>query len=334
MAVKLQEIRGHQILLDRLSKAAAAKKLGAVSILAGPEGVGKRQVAMALAQILVCETGGVAQAGACGNCGPCKRMSSLQSESLLTVSPSTNQLKLEDVEPIRSFLSLQALGKARVVVIDSAETLNGAAANMMLKTFEEPPPNTYFFLITSVSHALLPTIRSRAQTYRFGPLPDGALGENTAPAWWSSLSEGRADLFRRHLTNAAAESGRLDFVENALTALRTAFEDNRFQGWPLLKELAETRETTEDAISIWALAISRLFKTPTGSLGHPELQNIAGKIGLGTEGASSVLVSILENLLTSEKSVAGNVDRTLVLESIWYQIAESTKRAGQELATH
>ena len=318
MAVMLDEIRGHQELLSRLSIAAEKKRLGAVSIFAGPEGVGKRQVALALAQILVCETGGKA----CGLCGPCKRVRALQSESLLIVTPTTSQMKLEDVEPIRAFLSLQAIGKARVIIIENAETLNGASANMLLKTFEEPPPNTYFFLITPVSHALLATIRSRSQTYRFGPLPDGVLGESSAPLWWSQLAQGRADLFRRQLALATPESGRLDFVENALTALRTAFENDRFQGWPLLKELAETRESSEDAISIWALAVSRLMKSNSPqSLDHPALQAVAGRISLGSAKATASLVEILENLLNAEKSLAGNVDRALLLESSWYQIA-------------
>ena len=53
--------------------------------------------------------------------------------------------------------------KLRIVVIDSIEELNENAANAFLKLLEEPPPRTYFFLISHSPHTVLPTIRSRCQ---------------------------------------------------------------------------------------------------------------------------------------------------------------------------
>jgi DNA polymerase-3 subunit delta' len=48
--------------------------------------------------------------------------------------------------------------------------MNDSASNALLKTLEEPPATTHIFLITSKPNALLPTIRSRVQTLRFGPI--------------------------------------------------------------------------------------------------------------------------------------------------------------------
>lgn len=58
----------------------------------------------------------------------------------------------------------------RFVVIDGADTLNEEASNALLKLFEEPPARTVFFLIVEHEHALLPTIRSRAQVFHFSPV--------------------------------------------------------------------------------------------------------------------------------------------------------------------
>jgi DNA polymerase-3 subunit delta' len=59
---------------------------------------------------------------------------------------------------------------ARVFIIDDAHKMNAASANALLKTLEEPPPSSHIFLVTSKPDALLPTIRSRVQTLRFGPV--------------------------------------------------------------------------------------------------------------------------------------------------------------------
>ncbi|MBS0243303.1 MAG: AAA family ATPase, partial [Proteobacteria bacterium] len=52
---------------------------------------------------------------------------------------------------------------SRVVIVDTADLLNINAANALLKSLEEPPPRTYFLLLTSAPGRLLPTIRSRCR---------------------------------------------------------------------------------------------------------------------------------------------------------------------------
>ena len=79
------------------------------------------------------------------------------------------------VDQIRSLQSLFAskpsLSAARAVIIDAADDLNKAAANALLKSLEEPPAGTIFFLVSHSPGRLLPTIRSRCRTLRFQPLP-------------------------------------------------------------------------------------------------------------------------------------------------------------------
>lgn len=68
-----------------------------------------------------------------------------------------------------------AMGHGKVFIIDEAELLDQYAQNSLLKTLEEPPAETYIFLITSRPERLLPTILSRCQHVRFGPLVKAAL---------------------------------------------------------------------------------------------------------------------------------------------------------------
>ncbi|MFR5786282.1 MAG: hypothetical protein ACLUHE_03510 [Christensenellales bacterium] len=63
---------------------------------------------------------------------------------------------------------------AKIILIPQAERMNAAAQNCLLKTLEEPPERTVFFLITDQPAALLPTIVSRCRVVRFHPLTEEA----------------------------------------------------------------------------------------------------------------------------------------------------------------
>jgi DNA polymerase-3 subunit delta' len=53
--------------------------------------------------------------------------------------------------------------KAKVMIIWQPELMHSAAANAILKILEEPPPQTYFILVSNAADKLLPTIISRTQ---------------------------------------------------------------------------------------------------------------------------------------------------------------------------
>jgi DNA polymerase-3 subunit delta' len=79
------------------------------------------------------------------------------------------------------------------VIIDAADDLEAAGANALLKSLEEPPRDTIFFLISHAPDRLLPTIRSRCQLLRFDPLPDAAISELLTQNH-PKLSDGDRDL--------------------------------------------------------------------------------------------------------------------------------------------
>ncbi|HWA10833.1 MAG TPA: DNA polymerase III subunit gamma/tau [Opitutaceae bacterium] len=75
-----------------------------------------------------------------------------------------------------------AVAPRKVAVIHEADRMNTAAANIFLKTLEEPPRNTTLLLLTTRPHALLPTIRSRVLHFRF-PAATAALSVDGWAAW-------------------------------------------------------------------------------------------------------------------------------------------------------
>ena len=174
-------------MLELLSRATAHGTLPPSLIFAGPEGVGKRLTATALAQALNClrpvdymvvdtEVGGnapmAAGKDACGECAACTRIARGVHADILVIEPGdSGSIKLDQVrEAIDRSAYRPFEGRRRVVIVDEADALISEAQNALLKTLEEPPPGSVFVLITNRPDVLLPTVRSRCQRLRFGPL--------------------------------------------------------------------------------------------------------------------------------------------------------------------
>lgn len=79
---------------------------------------------------------------------------------------------------IEDAYSFPSLVPSRYVIIDGADWLSTAAANAMLKTLEEPPKTTRFFLLAEQSSDVLPTIRSRCGLVRYQPLSEALIVEH------------------------------------------------------------------------------------------------------------------------------------------------------------
>lgn len=168
-----RDIAGHRHLLELIAGAASRGTLPPSLIFAGPDGVGKRMAATALAQAMNC----LAPAGtdSCGACASCKRIArGVHADVLVIVPGETGSIKVDQVrEAIDRTAYRPFEGRRRIVIIDDADEILVEAQNALLKTLEEPPPASVFVLVTSRPDVLLPTVRSRCQRLRFGRLAPG-----------------------------------------------------------------------------------------------------------------------------------------------------------------
>lgn len=223
MARLIDAVVGHAETWGRLIAADRNGHLPHAMAFTGPSGVGKRLVARALAQVLVCES--AADHRPCGTCGGCRRVEAGSSEALVLIEPEKNQIKLDAAHSILEFLALRRVTRARVVIINEAQMMNAQTANACLKVIEEPPPATYFILITPEISQLLPTLRSRCQVVRFSPLGDDDLkrAAGGAPAEWM-VKAARGSLERlatyREPEVVALRETALEYLRDALSGRR------------------------------------------------------------------------------------------------------------------
>lgn len=186
-AMPFASIRGHRESLRLLSMAVGRGTLPPSLLFAGPEGVGKLAVAVALAQALNCEQpvpAALAPGGAdaCGTCRTCTRIARAGAR-LHEGEPSAldcfiallpDEKRSIKIDPTRAFIERTCYrpldGRRRLAVVEDADQLEVPAQHALLKVLEEPPPSTVFVLVTARPDALLPTIRSRCPRVRFGLL--------------------------------------------------------------------------------------------------------------------------------------------------------------------
>lgn len=164
------DIQGHAAQIGVLRRICASDQPAHGYLFEGPDGVGKRVVAWALAARLACETPN-AQQGACGACRSCHALMRGEHPDLSLLERDGANIKIAQVRDALKPLRFEpVLGRAKVLIVDDADALREEAANALLKTLEEPPSRTHFILVSSKPQLLLGTIRSRTQTLRFGDL--------------------------------------------------------------------------------------------------------------------------------------------------------------------
>ncbi|BCS34741.1 DNA polymerase III subunit delta' [Luteitalea sp. TBR-22] len=176
--MRLSDILGHAQPRALLLRAVASRSVPQSLLFDGPEGIGKRTTALALAAAINCQQPGI-DGDACGTCSSCKRIARAQHPDIVSLVP--NEKGTITVEMARDVIGQATYrpfeARRRVVVIDEADALLPPAQNALLKTLEEPPPSSMFVLVSARPDSLLETVRSRCPRVRFGRLGAADLAE-------------------------------------------------------------------------------------------------------------------------------------------------------------
>ncbi|MCS7206900.1 MAG: hypothetical protein NZ951_03060 [Dehalococcoidia bacterium] len=281
---------GHQRALALFQHALARGSLGHAYLITGPAGIGKETFAREIARAAQC-SGPHEGLGTppCDVCTSCRLALARTHPDILYLSlthpvdeeevkrvqegAQRREISIKDVRRLTALCTLTPrLGALRAIIIDRAEHLSEEASNALLKTLEEPPSATVFFLLSCNTEALLPTLRSRCGEVRLGLLAPETLVQALQERWGASaeeahlaarLAQGRLgwalrflgkvsdqDTIHSHpLTQAEREGLLEEFARLAGASLRERFA--------FAQQLAERwrrdRQWVLDTLDLWAL---------------------------------------------------------------------------------
>lgn len=303
MARQLNAVIGHQQRIKTLLDILSSGKMFSSAIFSGSEGVGKKKVALGLAQEANC-----AQVPACGECASCIRFSNSPNEGYLLMEPEGDRIKIEQVRGVLDYISLRSQLAHRFVIIDQAEKLTAQAANALLKSIEEPPEGVHFILITSNLSMLLPTIRSRCQVFSFSALSENDLRKIVPELneWQVRWSFGRVSLAQK-----IVEEEWLKLRQSSINFLHKPNDKEIYD--TLHKEFTDSQKS-EYIFHTWmtylrdSLAVQEQAKIP---LYNKDIENYVRKFAENRKIRDGI-----DALFSARSDYGGNVDKNLILENL------------------
>ena len=317
------QILGHARQKEILDRSLASGRLAHAYLFSGPDGVGKRLVALALARAIVCHE----QRG-CGDCQACRKIDHRNHPDLHVLEPDGNSIKIEQVRSLQKDLNLKPLEAPRkICLIEAADSMTLGAANALLKTLEEPRGDTLLILLSAHPNRLLETIRSRCQALPFTRHPNSRIQaqlekqldiDPTASHVLAALSEGS---FKK-----AFGKDRELYLEERRKLLKTLTGLSPGSILPILdfaEQIAADKTVLPDILEIFQAFYRDVMMMLQGR-GDDDLVNLDLKDTIervsGRENIASVLAK-LEALFAVRRQLDRNVNRQLAMEVLLLKLA-------------
>ncbi len=339
----LSDIEGRPRTLRQLRAAVDSGRVHHAYLFAGPPGVGKERAAVRFAQALNCD----ASPDGCGACESCRRIERGTHPDVISLAPdraegdgeASREIKVNQVRVLCGTLQLAPVqARHKVAILLSADRMNAAGQNALLKTLEEPPPQTTLVLVTDADDRLLPTIRSRCVRVPFGPLPVEVLAAKLAAEGMvpeearlrASLARGSAEEARRFDEAALHRREELCGQLQRLLGSRGAGAEGSGSIVDAL-DLAEVRggdrERALEALrsAAWYLR-DALLAQGGGDGAVVNLDRLGDLRDLSSRLRPAELLEGLEAVRAAIEAVEGNGAPRLQLEAAFLQLAGTVRR--------
>ncbi|MCK4502328.1 MAG: DNA polymerase III subunit delta' [Desulfuromonadales bacterium] len=316
-------ITGHKQQKNILLRTIKSNRIAHAYLFTGPDGIGKKMVAVAFAKILLCQNH-----NGCNNCPSCIKITNGNHPDVHLLDTEGAAIKIEKVRALQRELSLHPLeGKYKIYIINGADKFTTNAANALLKTLEEPQAGTILVLLSSQPETLLSTIRSRCQQLPFSTLPKQQMAailkqklelSDTDATVLAALSEGS---FKK-----ALGSNRELFLEKRLKliqSLSALSAGSTIPTFTFADELNAEEESITDILDIF-----QTFYRDILLLKHNQPENMLVNIDLfetlQRQNKSTTTARLLTKLKALESArfyMQRNVNRKLVLEVMLMRIS-------------
>ncbi|MCF6346172.1 MAG: DNA polymerase III subunit delta' [Thiomicrorhabdus sp.] len=301
------------------------RPLGHAYLLSSPKGIGIELFVAQVAQKTLCQQ--PTEKGACLQCKSCHLQQVNQHPDYyhLTCLEDKKEISVEQVRTLVGKLNETShQGGYKVIWVEGAELLNQSAFNALLKTLEEPAPNTLFLLTTSNVGRLPETIKSRCQQLNF---PPPVLKEAID---WLQQAQPHADmkLIQRAL--------RLNWGAplNALAWIKANKFEEDAQWKEGLNQLQQGQKTVSQVVAQWLkwpnpMVVFDYFYlwsvSAVRSVAYASEQNTPREQHLFLQNS----LAFQQATLQAKQCWQGNANKELVLETLcleWLEVQQSTTR--------
>ena len=253
---------GNENAVALLKEQTRPEKLRHSYLLTGPQGVGRRTLALAMIKALNCANP-PSPGEFCDDCLPCRQINAHTFSDLTILTPpaGSRELRIDQVRRMQQTLALAPFqSRYRVVLIPDFQNATVAASNALLKSLEEPPARAVIILTADARESLLETIASRCEHLRLHPLSIATAEKELIEVY--GLAPERAQLLA-HLTGGRIGAA-LDFERDplavqehsaALADLEDLLGSNKRQRLQYVERLSRQKKTPRDKfrqlISVW-----------------------------------------------------------------------------------
>lgn len=312
---------GHASLVARLTRLASLARtedrtgLHHAYVFAGPSGVGKFTTALWWASRLKC-----ASDERCPGCSHCQQVAAGSHRDVHVLTPEKEGARIK-IEQTRGLLDSMAKRPSsqgpNIALVREADQLTVDAQNSLLKLLEEPPGFAILVLVADNPAALLPTIRSRCQVLRFGPLADEELrnilrAKGLAPKDLARVaSAGRGSVGRALALDAEA----LDALDELLLAFEASGEPDGDIDALVDRLVARKSEgfAMEELLAWATLKVRRSLGIQTKSPASQELKEALDKT---SHAESAQLVAIGQRILQTASALERNANAKIAIRDL------------------
>lgn len=266
------DMLGHEWAVHMLQEHVAQDKLRHAYLITGPEGVGKRTLALRLAQTINC-TQPPSPGEHCGACANCRRLAKMQHPDLNIIQSEQvgGTLKVDQIRALQHDLSLSPYeAHYRVAILLRFEEAHPSASNALLKTLEEPGPQVVLILTADSPELLLPTIVSRCEVLRLAPLPLDTVTQGLQARW--GLDPERARLLAHLSGGRPGAALRLNQQPELMEQRQTWLNDHtrllaasRVDRFAYADALSKDKEITRQALQVWLAYWRDIMLCSTGA---------------------------------------------------------------------
>jgi len=320
------DIVGHKTEVESLQRAIKNDHISHFYLFEGEKGIGKKTLAKVFAKHILCRD---KNDEPCGVCSSCRKFESNSHPDYLEIVPTNGMIRKNEIENLIKEISFSPFESERkIILIDDAEKMNKESQNALLKTLEEPPPYINLILVSSNPKLLLNTILSRAEKIHFKSINANDMVEYLMKK--ENIPLERAKLITDFSQGSIGRAFELiksdEFIklrDDVVSLVDNCIFGREYMVFEMGERFAKTKEIANEVLLILLIHLRDVYfykitQNERFLINKDKIEFIKKHSILEFEKIND----IIENIYYAKESIDLNVNRELLIETLFFNIQE------------